>query len=125
MTHQSSNTPYTPRTLKFTIKLFEFSLGYAYNFFVEQAENPNIDRKMKHGFINFLKCLDLYMDNENIADESKMTIYGSVTIENGAIMHAINRYYGKPWFSNVSVRMDSEELFNYTSDQGICYGQVP
>jgi hypothetical protein len=79
---------------------------------------------MRSGFDNFLECLNLYMDHKKIADESKVTIYGSVTIENGAIMRATNNYYGKPWFSNVSVRMDSDELFDYTSDQGICYGQV-
>jgi hypothetical protein len=79
---------------------------------------------MRSGFDNFLECLNLYIDHKKIADESKVTIYGSVTIENGAIMRATNNYYGKPWFSNVLVRMDSDELFDYTSDQGICYGQV-
>ena len=79
---------------------------------------------MRSGFDNFLECLNLYMDHKKIADESKVTIYRSVTIENGAIIRATNNYYGKPWFSNVSVRMDSDELFDYTSDQGICYGQV-
>jgi hypothetical protein len=94
----------------------------AHNFFVEQAENPNIDNKMRSGFEKFSECLNLYMDHENI--ESKVSIYGSVIIENGAIIRATNSYYGKPWFSNVSVRMDSDELFDYASDQGICYGQV-
>lgn len=79
---------------------------------------------MKSGFEKFSECLNLYMDHENIAVESKVIIYGSVIIENGAIMRATNSYYGKPWFSDVSVRMDSGELFDYTSDQGICYGQV-
>ena len=100
-------------------------LGNAQNFFVEQAENSNVDSKMKSGFINFLECLDLYMVQGTIVGESKVTIYGSVIIENGAIIRATNSYYDRPWFSNVSIRMDSEELFDYTSDQGICYGQVP
>lgn len=77
---------------------------------------------MRSGFEKFSECLNLYMDHENI--ESKVSIYGSVIIENGAIIRATNSYYGKPWFSNVSVRMDSDELFDYASDQGICYGQV-
>jgi hypothetical protein len=79
---------------------------------------------MGSGFDNFLECLNLYMDYKKIADKSKVTIYRSVTIENSAIMHATNNYYGKLWFSSVSVCMDSDELFDYTSDQGICYGQV-
>jgi hypothetical protein len=51
-------------------------------------------------------------------------IYGSVTLENLAIARANNKYYGKPWFSDVSVRMNIDELFEYTSNKGICYGQV-
>ncbi|PKB96615.1 hypothetical protein RhiirA5_385225 [Rhizophagus irregularis] len=78
---------------------------------------------MRSGFDNFLECLNLYMDHESIANESQVTIYRSVIIENGAIMRATNSYYGRPWYSNVSVRMNSDELFDYASDQGICYGQ--
>ena len=79
---------------------------------------------MKSGFINFLEYLSLYMDHITIAEENKVTIYGSVIIENGAIICAINSYHGKPWFSNISVHMDSGEIFDYDSDQGVCYGQV-
>jgi len=104
--------------------LFNFSLINSDDFLIEQAENPKVGEKMKSGFFNFWKCLNLYMGHEISKDESKVTIYGSVTIENGAIMYAVNNYYGKPLFSNVSIRMDSDELFDYNSDQGICYGQV-
>ncbi|GBC29299.2 hypothetical protein GLOIN_2v1762814 [Rhizophagus irregularis DAOM 181602=DAOM 197198] len=88
------------------------------------AKQANIDHKMRSGFDNFLECLNLYMDHESIANESQVTIYRSVIIENGAIMRATNSYYGRPWYSNVSVRMNSDELFDYAFDQGICYGQV-
>ncbi|CAB4407649.1 unnamed protein product [Rhizophagus irregularis] len=110
-----------PHIFKFTAILFEFLLKDAHDFFVEQA---NIDDKMRSGFDNFLECLNLYMDHESIANESQVTIYRSVIIENGAIMRATNSYYGRPWYSNVSVRMNSDELFDYASDQGICYRQV-
>ena len=79
---------------------------------------------MKIGFSKFLNCPDLYLDQQiDIADinESNISIYGSVTLENSAIIHS---FHGKPWFSNISIRMNSDELFDYTSDQGICYGQV-
>ena len=83
---------------------------------------------MKIGFSNFLDCLNLYLDQQHTitdVNESKVNIYGSVILENGAIMCAINSFHGRPWFSNVSVRMNSEELFDYDTDQGgICYGQV-
>ena len=79
------------------------------------------------GFLNFLESLNLYLDqwcDITSADECRVKIYESVTLENFAIARANNRYYGKPWFSDVSVRMNIDELFEYTSNKGICYGQV-
>ena len=90
----------------------------------------NVNIKMAAGFSNFSNCLSSYISQLEIdvseyeIDESEVTIYGSITLENGAIMRASNSYHGNPWFSNVSVRMNSDELFDYVSDQGICYGQV-
>ena len=117
----------TPRAFKFTAKLFEFSLKDASEFFARKDSEPNIDDKMKTGFANFLECLKLCLQQSDItsASEDKVTIYGSVTLENGVIMCATNSFHNRSWFSNVSVRMDSEEIFEYLSDEGhICYGQV-
>ena len=91
---------------------------------------PNVDIKMTAGFSNFLHCLSLYISQLEVdiskdeIDESEVTIYGSVTLENGAIMRASNSFHGNSWFNNISVRMNSDELFDYVSDKGICYGQV-
>ena len=117
----------TPREFKFTSKLFEFSLGDASEFFAGKNSEPNIDDKMKTGFANFLECLNLRLQQSDItsASEDKVTIYGSVTLENGMIMRATSSFHNRSWFSNVSVRMNSEELFEYLSDEGhICYVQV-
>ncbi|RIA93981.1 hypothetical protein C1645_818632 [Glomus cerebriforme] len=88
----------------------------------------NVNAKIVARFTNFSDCLNLYLsqlkNHKIITGENHVSIYGSVTLENGAIMHATNSYYNKPWFSNVSVHMNSEELFEYTSNQGICYDQV-
>ena len=96
-------------------------------FITERASDSNLDDKMRNGFDNFENCLNVYLDqlfNVSSVNNSIVTIYGSVTLENGAIMRATNSYHKRPWFSNVSVRMDFEELLDYSSDQGICYGQV-
>jgi len=96
-------------------------------FITERASDSNLDDKMRTGFDNFENCLNVYLDqlsNVSSVDNSIVTIYGSVTLENSAIMRATNSYHKRPWFSNVSVRMDFEELLDYSSDQGICYGQV-
>lgn len=95
--------------------------------FGEKASDLEIDDKMKTGFTKFLECLNLYLDLQSgitSVNESVIYIYKSVTLENGAIIRATNKYYDRPWFSNVSVCMNSDELFDYTSDKGICYGQV-
>lgn len=117
----------TPRAFKFTAKLFEFSLKDASEFFVRKNSEPNIDDKMKTGFANFLECLELCLQqyDYDITTADKVTIYGSVTLENGVIMRATNSFHNRSWFSNISVRMNSEEIFEYLSDEGgICYGQV-
>ena len=116
-----------PGAFKFSAKLFEFKLTEACTFFEEKDSDPEIDGKMKTGFSNFLESLNLYLDQRcdiTSADECRVKIYGSVTLENLAIARANNKYYGKPWFSDVSVRMNIDELFEYTSNKGICYGQV-
>lgn len=53
-----------------------------------------------------------------------LTIFGTVIIENGGIIRASNKYHNTSWFSDVSIKMNSEELCNYMTDNGICYGKV-
>jgi hypothetical protein len=84
---------------------------------------------MQTGFNKFLHCLDSYLDllDDSIITldgETKINIYGSVTLGNGAIMRASNNYHNKAWFSDIAIVMDSDESSDYISDQGLCYGQV-
>jgi len=84
---------------------------------------------MQTGFSKFLHCLDLYLDllddpTITLNGETRINIYGSSTLENGAIMRASNNYHNKAWFSNIAITMDSGESSDYISDQGLCYGQV-
>ena len=82
---------------------------------------------MKTGFVNFLDCLNLYLQQYNITftDKNKVMIYGLVTLENDIIMHATSSFYNRSWFSNISIYMNFEKLFEYLSDEGhICYRQV-
>jgi hypothetical protein len=72
-------------------------------------------------------CLDSYLDlfeNSTINEESQIKIYGSVTLENGAIVRATNNFHSRAWFSNIAISMSSEKSNDYTSDQGVCYEQV-
>jgi hypothetical protein len=53
-----------------------------------------------------------------------LTIFGTVIIENGGIVRATNKYHNTSWFSDISIKMNSEELYDYMTDDGICYGKV-
>ena len=81
-----------------------------------------IDKKIKTGFKNLKKSLKIYLELLNLSIESfSLTIFGLITIENRAIIRAVNKYYNKPWFSNIAIIINSEELFNYITDKGIYY----
>ena len=119
----------TSCTLIFSTKLFEFSMQNAHTFFNEKKEDSSIDNKMQTGFSKFLECLNLYLDLDSfdnfvIYEDSQVKIYGSVTLENGAIIRATSSYHSKAWFSNISISMNPDESNDYLSDQGVCYGQV-
>src|SRR5204863_7698013 len=63
-----------------------------HTFIAKFNSEPNIDDNMKIGFSKFLNCLDLYLDQQiDIADinESNISIYGSVTLENGTIIQQV------------------------------------
>jgi hypothetical protein len=125
MSQHSVNPAKIPRTCKFSARLFEFSLQDANTFFNEKKDS--VDNKMQTGFARFISCLDSYLDlleGFTIIGETRINIYGSVTLENGAIMRATNRYHNKVWFSDIAISMDSEESNDYISDKGLCYGQV-
>ncbi len=84
---------------------------------------------MQTGFSKFLLCLDSYLDllddsTITLFGETQINLYGSVTLENGAIMRATSNFHSKSWFSDIAIAMDSEESDDYVSDQGLCYGQV-
>ena len=63
-------------------------------------------------------------DNPVTINDAPIKIYGSVTLENGAILRATSNFYNKEWFSDVSISMSSEESDDYLSDQEIFYKQV-
>ena len=73
---------------------------------------------MQTGFSKFLDCLDSYLDlldNSTITlvCETQINIYGSVTLENGAIIRASNNYHNKAWFSDIAITMYSDESSDY------------
>ena len=126
MSLQSNNWTITSQIYQFSNKLWDFkSENLNASICKILRSNLEIDEKMRSGFENLEKSLKIYLELLNLSIESfSLTIFGSITIENGAIIHATNKYHNKPWFSDIAITMNSEELFNYATDKRICYGQV-
>jgi hypothetical protein len=113
--------------LNFSSKLFETKLTEADIYFCEKIKDPNIDIDMINGFKQFLECFDSFLEDILKVDdieECDIIIYGTVTLENGSIIRATNKFHNKPWFSNVAISMDPDESLDYQSDEGLCYGKI-
>jgi hypothetical protein len=105
--------------------LFDFKFSEASEFCEKQKNNLNLNENMIKGFTQFFKRLELYLDLLKISTEDfQIKIFGSVTLNNNAILRATNKFYDNSWFSDIAVTMDINEIFNYPSDDGICYAQV-
>ena len=112
-----------PVAFTYTAKLFDFDFSEA--IINEHKDNSNLNENMTKGFANFIDLLDSYLKLLNTTSEGcRIKIYSSVTLKNGAILRAVNKFHDRPWFSNIAINMDIEELSNYQTDNGICYTQV-
>ncbi|RHZ51432.1 hypothetical protein Glove_478g113 [Diversispora epigaea] len=115
----------TPLKFNYSSKLFEFDISEVFEFIDKYKNKTNLDEKMIKGLDYFIQSLDSYFDLLKIstAQGCHIKIYRSVTLENRAILRTTNMFHKRPWFSNISVTMNDEELFEYQSDNGICYAQ--
>ncbi|RHZ85961.1 hypothetical protein Glove_58g88 [Diversispora epigaea] len=108
--------------LNYTLKLFDFKFSEASEFCEKQKNNLNLNKKMRKGFTQFFNHLKLDF-SKIISTDTQIKIFGSVTLNNSTFLRATNKYYDNPWFSNIAVIMDTDELFNYQSNSGTCYAQ--
>ncbi|RHZ83445.1 hypothetical protein Glove_92g83 [Diversispora epigaea] len=126
----SKEIPKTPIALKYSKKLYEFCIQNAEIYIQTRMNDPDLEKEMKLGFEKFLECLDIYLEiyYQNLSEHEKIDmifhIYGSVTLKFGSIMRVTNKFYKKLIFSNIAVEMNADEIFEYISDNGVCFAQV-
>ena len=113
----------TISSYKFTNLIWIFSFNNAQEYINKQLINYFSNFKIYFGLINLLKYLNIYFNIIDLIslDYYIIKIYSSVILENGSIIQATDNFYEKAWYSNVAVAMNSEELFEYLSNQEICY----
>ncbi|RHZ86225.1 hypothetical protein Glove_53g64 [Diversispora epigaea] len=122
--------PKTPIALKYSKKLYEFCIQNAEIYIQTKMNDSDLEKEMKLGFEKFLECLDAYLDfydqklSEHEEIDIKFRIYSGVTLKYGTKMRANNKFHKRPIFSNIAVEMNPDEIFKYTSDNGICFAQV-
>ncbi|RHZ88135.1 hypothetical protein Glove_26g84 [Diversispora epigaea] len=116
----------TPLKFNYSSKLFEFDISEAFEFIDKYKNKTNLDKKMIKSLDHFIQSLDSYFDLLKIstAQDCHIKIYRSVTLENRVILRTTNMFHKRLWFSNISVTMNDEELFEYQFDNGICYTQT-
>ncbi|RHZ73859.1 hypothetical protein Glove_228g34 [Diversispora epigaea] len=116
----------TPRALTYTAKLFIINFSNITELCNQQKNNPNINETIRKGFKEFQNCLYEYLSElkKSFTEGSLIKIFGSVILKNGVILRVTNKFHGRPWFSNIAVAINNEELSKYQSDKGICYAQT-
>ncbi|RHZ83096.1 hypothetical protein Glove_99g6 [Diversispora epigaea] len=126
----SKEIPKTPIALKYSKKLYEFCIQNAEIYIQTRMNDPDLEKEMKLGFKKFLECLDAYLDfyDQKLFEHEeiniKFRIYSGVTLKYGANICANNKFHKRPIFSNIAVEMNPDEIFEYTSDNGVCFAQV-
>ncbi|RHZ90130.1 hypothetical protein Glove_7g26 [Diversispora epigaea] len=124
----SKEIPKTPIALKYSKKLYEFCIQNAEIYIQTRMNDPDLEKEMKLGFEKFLECLDAYLDfydqklSEHEEIDIKFRIYSGVTFDD--IYSANNKFHKRPIFSNIATEMNPDEIFEYTSDNGVCFAQV-
>ncbi|KAF0430077.1 hypothetical protein F8M41_005574 [Gigaspora margarita] len=116
----------TINPFKFTNLIWTFDLNNAQEFIDQRLKNYRPNSKIYSWLEHLLKYLTIYFSSTNQIniDNYIINIYSSVTLENGSIIRVTDNFYGKAWYSNVAVAMNPEELLEYLTDKGICYGQI-
>jgi hypothetical protein len=81
-------------------------------------------------FNQFLPTLDKFFDlinlTESVINHLIVSIkwYRSAVISSGDTIRANSNWYCQPIFDNISINMDSNEIEDYTTFDGLCFGKV-
>ena len=111
--------------------LGSFSLEGFDEFFDNYKRNNILAQEALTAINQFFPALNEFFDlfdnltEEEVIGNNEISWYGYANVESsGDYIRAKSLYYNEPSFSDVSVNMSEEEVEDYHTDDGICFGKV-
>src|SRR5947207_8094426 len=111
--------------------LGKFSLENSEEFFNNYKVNNTLAQEVSTALDQFILSLneffDLYEDlsKEMLMGNTEVSWYGDANVESSDdYIRAKSMYYNKLSFSDVSINMSGEEIEDYNTDMGVCFGKV-
>src|SRR5437762_13566701 len=109
--------------------LGEFCLKNSEEFFNNYKVNNTLAQDASMALYQFIISLneffDLYEDlsEEMLMGNTEVSWYSYANVESsGDYIRAKSMYYNEPSFSDVSINMSGEEIEDYNTDMGACFG---
>ena len=116
-----------PISLRYSSKLFEFNISEISEFCDQEKNNSRLNNTIAKALERFPECFNSYFNIQPpVPSEGKIKILEYVILTNDDLIRVTNLFHSHPWFSNVSIVMDSKELFDekYQSDSENYFAQV-
>ena len=109
---------------KFSLENFEeFFNNYKVNNTLAQEASTALDQFILSLNEFFDLCKDL--SEEMLMGNTEVSWYSYANVElSGDYIRAKSMYYNEPSFSDVSINMSGEEIEDYNTDSGACFGKV-
>jgi hypothetical protein len=108
-----------------------FSLPMFDGFFAAYKATNTLAPEALMALDHFLPALNEFFDlcddvnQDMVMNDTKIHWYSYTNmVASGDYIRAKSKYYGQPEFSNVSIKMDEEEIDDYNTDEGSCFGKV-
>ena len=109
---------------KFSLEKFEeFFNNYKLNNILAQEALTALD----HFFLSLNEFFDLCEDltEEMLMGNTEISWYSYANVKSsGDYIRAKSMYYNEPSFSDVSINMSVEEVEDYNTNEGACFGKV-
>ena len=111
--------------------LGKFSLENSEEFFNNYKVNNTLAQEASTALDQFILSLNEFFDlckdlsEEMLMGNTEVSWYSYANVKSsGDYIRAKSMYYNEPSFSDVSINMSGEEIEDYNTDMGACFGKV-